>query len=90
MASLIIHSLQSLLFAYLYSRKLSKGTAFQFFLGAFIVGLITVVPGYYLFEAVLYGSLITPLIGLLTNSIQVFASSLVATIILKPFKLLAK
>lgn len=71
-------------------KKLSKGTAFQFFLGAFIVGLITVVPGYYIFEAVLYGSLITLLIGLLTNVIQVLAGSIVATIILKPFKLLAK
>ena len=89
-ASLVIHGLQGLLFAYLYKNKLSKGTNFQFFLGAFIVGLVTVVPGYYIFEAVLYGSFITPLIGLLTNAIQVLAGSIVATITLKPFKLLVK
>lgn len=89
-ASLVIHGIQGLLFALLYRKKLVKGTAFVFFLGAFIIGLITVVPGYYIFEAVLYGSLITPLIGLFTNAVQVLAGSLVATLVLKPFKVLVK
>lgn len=88
--SLIIHGLQGLAFAYLYNKKLNKATVFQFFLGAFIVGLITIVPGYYFFDIIFYGNLFIPLIGLLTNIIQVFVSSFIAAIILKSFKTLVK
>lgn len=83
--SLFIHGAQGLLFA-LYYRSIKDITKVKFILGAFIIGLCTVVPGYYLAESLMYGSFASSLVGIPLNSLQVLVGSILSGLIFIPLK----
>ena len=84
-ASFIVHGIQGYLFALLYHRK-NGLTRFQFILGAFIIGILTVVLGYFITDVILTGQPLAALISAGFNVLQVAAGSIVAGLLFVPLK----
>lgn len=82
--TLVIHSLQAIFMA-LALAKMGNMNYRMFFILGFVVSVITVVPGYYLADVLMYGSWGSPLIGIPLNLIQVTVGSGLGALLYLPF-----
>lgn len=85
----LINGVQAVLMAFSL-KKMSSMNGKMFFILGFVVSVVTVVPGYYLTDVIMYGNWTAPLFPALMNILQVGVGSAVGAILYGPYQQISR